>query len=262
MRAMIDRRARAFVALLALMLAAVMARPVAGMQTLAGQSDGIVVTGSGVASGPATAAEVQVMIGPDPYSGMMPGGLITAEEIEPIVAEIVAAGVAEADIEVTIPASNSSMMGPFPGGAMLSFEVPEPTQEGLSELAQGLHAAALAARLSIQHLGVRYVSDDCEALLQEASDAAVADARTRAERMARSLGVELGELVQAAGPAFVDPAAQGACGPTIRNMNYGPWGPGMEQPFDPTLPAEAAVSTQVTLTFAMGPATEATPVAG
>jgi uncharacterized protein YggE len=261
MRAMIDRRARAFVALLAVIFATVMTQPAGAMQNLAGQSDGIVVTGIGVASGPAAMAEVQVMIGPDPYSGMMPGGAITEEQIEPIVAEVVAAGVAEADIEVTIPATNSMMMGPYPGGALLSFEIAEPTQEGLSELAQALHAAALDARLGIQHLGVRYLTDDCEALLQQASDAAVADARTRAERLARSIGVELGELVQAAEMPYFDPATTGSCGQELPGMAYGPYGPGMDQPFDPSLPVEATVAIQVTLTFAMGPA-EATPEAG
>ena len=257
---MIDRRARAFVALLALMLGLATAPSATALQNLAGQSDGIVANGIGVASGPASAAEVQVMIGPDPYSGMMPSGSITEEEIEPIVAVVVAAGIAEADIEVTIPATNSMMMGPYPGGAMLRFEVAEPTQEGLSEMAQGLHAAALDARLSIQHLGVRYLTDDCEALLQEASDEAVADARVRAERMARSLGVELGELVQAAEMPYFD-TSLGGCGQTMPGTSYGPYGPGTEQPFDPTLPAEATVAIQVTLTFAMGSATEATPVA-
>jgi Protein of unknown function (DUF541) len=192
---------------------------------------------------------------------MMPGA-ITEEQIQPIVATVVAAGVAEADIDVTIPATNSMMMGPFPGGAMLRFEVAEPTQDGLSEMAQELYAAALDARLGIQHLGVRYLTDDCEALLQEASDAAVADARTRAERMARSIGVELGDLMQAAETPYFDPAMTGSCGQQLPGMSYGPFGPGTEQMFDPALPAEATVAVQVTLTFAMGPAMEATPEAG
>jgi hypothetical protein len=40
---------------------------------------------------------------------------------------------------------------------------------------------------------------------------------------------------------------------------YSAYGPGTtEQPFDPTVPVEATVSAQITLTFAMGAASEAT----
>lgn len=255
-------RYRAVVAMLAVLLIGL--SPVStfsrasALQPVPGLGEGIVVTGLGIANGPASEADIEVVIGADQY-GPMPSAM-SEDDIAPIVAAIVAAGVAEAGIEITIPATNSMFTGPGPGGARLRFQIAVPTQSGMTELAETIQAATQEARLSVQHIGARYLSDDCAALQQAAADAAVADGRERAERLARSLGVELGELVQAMELAYFDPAGGGSCGLRIPGM-FGQYGPGMEQPFDPALPVEATVSAQITLTFAMGAASEATPEA-
>ena len=223
-------------------------RPAAA-QTIPGQIPGIVVTGSGKATAPATAATVQVIIGPDFY-GMGPPDSLTETDIAPIVDAVVAAGVASTEIDIVIPATTSQFSGPgAPGSAMLRFEIANPTDTSMNDLAQALYKAATDARLGIQHLGVLYATTDCPALLQAATDAAIADARTRADRIATSLGVEVGTLLQVMDSGFYGPET-GSCGSPAM-AGYGPYGPGIDAPVDPTAPVEATATAQVTLTFEM-----------
>jgi uncharacterized protein YggE len=236
----------------------------AGAQTVPGQQPGIVVTGFGQATAPAAAAAVQIIIGPDFY-GMSPTTTLTETDIAPIIGVVIAAGVDSADIEVVIPATSSQFSGlGTPGSAMLRFEIAEPTDTGMNDLAQGLYQAAADARLGIQHIGVRYATTDCASLQQAATDAAIADARIRAERLATSLGIGLGELVQAM-DSGLNPTGTDSCAPpTMLNPSYGfsPYGPGFDPAFNPTAPVEATATAQVTLTFAMAGESKATPVAG
>ena len=234
----------------------------AGAQGMAGQIPGIVATGFGNATATASSAEVQVIVGPDMY-GMAPASSLTEMDIEPIIDAIVATGVDAADIELFNPATNSQFTGPgAPGSALLRFEIPEPTDEVLGDLAQALYEAATEARLGIQHIGVRYTAADCPALQEAAVDAAVADARSRAERLAASLGAELGALIQAVDSPFGSAEADSCADPTLTNFGYGPYGPGTAPAFDQTAPVQATVRAQVTLTFEMIGGGAATPVSG
>lgn len=254
----------AFVAFLAIGL--VIGAPVhpAGAQTVPGQGPGLVVTGIGRATAPASAAAVQILIGSDLY-GMSPGESLTETDIAPIIGVVIAAGVESADIEVVIPASTSQFSGlGAPGSAMLRFEIADPTDSGMNDLAQGLYQAATDARLGIQHIGVRYATTDCTSLQQAATDAAIADARVRAERLATSLGVGLGDLIQAM-DSGLNPAGTDSCATaTVVSPSFGfsPYGLGLDPAFDPTAPVEATATAQVTLTFAMAGQPKATPVAG
>ena len=87
---------------------------------------------------------------------------------------------------------------------------------------------------------------------------AVADARARAERAANSLGVEVGRLVQVMDNGYYGTGSE-SCG-SPANPSYGPYGPGIDPPFDPTVPVAATVTVQVTLTFEMVGKGAATPV--
>jgi uncharacterized protein YggE len=231
-----------------------------GAQTIPGQIPGIVVTGFGTATAPATAAAVQVVIGPDFY-GMGPPATLTDTKIAPIVDAVVAAGVARAEIEVVIPATTSQFSGPgAPGSAMLRFAIADPTDAQMNDLAQALYKSATDAHLGIQHIGVRYDAADCASLLQAATDAAVADARERAERVASSLGVEVGALIQAMDSGFYGTGTESCGSPAM--AGYGPYGPGIDAPFDPSAPVEASATVQVTLTYEMFVMPGATPVSG
>jgi hypothetical protein len=259
-------------------------------QTTAGQQPGVVAMGMGRASGPADSAEVQVIVGRD-FGGMVSGVEVPSEaaavagspvpsgagwqpapvgmppaltetDVAPIVDAIAGAGVPRAQIEVIIPAFTSMFSGPGgPGGAQLRFSLDHPTLDGLRALVRAVSDAASGVSLSLEHFGVHYVGGDCAALQQQAREAAVADARTRAEGLASALGVTLGELTQAADNLFYGPygiGTAGGCGPSAPE-DSGPYGPGMLPPFDAAVPAAAVAYAQVTLTFAMGPAATATP---
>jgi uncharacterized protein YggE len=229
-------------------------------QTVPGLLPGIVVTGTGTATAPATAAKIQLIIGGDMYAAAPPAALTDAE-LGPITAAIVAAGVATDEIEVFNPATTSMFTGPgSPGAVMLRFEIPDPTDSAMTDLVQALYQSAQDARLSIYHVGVRYLAEDCVSLQQSASDAAVADARERAGRLADSLGVELGQLTQAMDSgAYI--SLPDSCADTPVPV-FGPYGPGVDAPFDASAPVQASVTTQVTLTFEMLRGDGATPTAG
>jgi uncharacterized protein YggE len=223
----------------------------AGAQGVTGQLPGIVVTGIGTSTAPATAAAVQVLVGPS-MMGMSPSAALTDTDIAPIVAAIVAAGVTKADITVHNPSTNSVFTGPFgPGSVSLVFDLPAPTNAILDDLVQSLYAAATEANLGIQHIGVRYQADDCTSLQQEATDAAVADARSRAGRLATSLDASLGTLTQAMDSTVIYGSPNPTSCPGAQAAGFGPYGPGIESPYDPQIPAEASITVQVTLTFEM-----------
>ena len=185
--------------------------------------------------------------------GMTPSPLTTAD-LTPITDAIIAAGVPADQISVLMPGSFSSFTGiGGPLAAELRFTIDNPVTEDLTALAASVQQASLDAGLSLQHIGVTYSGDDCAGLAQQAREAAVADAQQRAAGLADALGVELGELVQAAdgsfffGPFSLDPTA---C-VSQAGMETG-YGPGIEPPFDPSQPAEIVIVTTVTLTYAMG----------
>ena len=232
----------------------------AAAQGVPGQLPGIVTTGFGTATAPAESAEVQMIVGPDAY-GMGSTGILIADDIAPVVDAVVSTGVDRTDIEVFVPATSSMFTGPGgPGNAQIRFTIPNPTDSTMSELADAAYKAAVTARLSIQHLGVRYTAADCSSLQQAATDAAVADAQERGERLAKSLNVELGEMVQAMDSLYGTGVPDSCAAQNLQSYGYGPYGPGVNAPYDPAAPVEATAIATVTVTFEMQPAAGATPV--
>jgi hypothetical protein len=270
---------RSLALLVALALVALTASPVLA-QPAPGQEPGIVAVGFGSASAPAAAATLQFLLGPSqsfgigggvvaeappaegegtPGPGALPGEgtggppSLTEGQLAPVVAALVAAGAPESGIAVTVPAT-SELFGPGgPGIGEIRVTVDRPQGDALRGLVRAAYGAAPGAGLTVLHAGARYEAADCAALLQAAREAAIADARARAEGLAQALGVTLGELVQASEtPSFGLPGA-GSCAPAGSEAVYGPYGPGTEAPFDPDA-TEATASVQVVLTYALGPA--------
>jgi hypothetical protein len=185
---------------------------------------------------------------------------VTARDVVPVIDAIVATGVDRADIEVFVPATNSMFSGPGgPGNAQLRFTIPNPTDLTMRELSESVYKAVATAQLSIQHLGVRYTAADCASLQQAATDKAIADARARGERLATSLNVELGAMVQAMDSLY-GPAGPDSCANPAQQNVFGPYGENMAPPYDPTKTVEATVTAMITVTFEMTPAAGATPV--
>jgi uncharacterized protein YggE len=262
-----------------------------GAQTAPSDSPGIVAAGFGMASAPAATATVQLFVSSSFYGGMgmvsvieaetppdpgneatpvgdsgwsaYPGddalsampAVLTAADVAPVVDALVGAGIGQEAIEIV--SSAMPMYGPGgPQVLQIRFEVANPVVADLAELVGTAREAALGAGLSLDFVGVTYGGADCVALAREAQAAAVADARQRAEGLAAALGVELGDLVQAAdysyGPTFDD--ASGSCGPRMDpSGGYTDYGYGVPL-FDPRMPAEVVVYASVTLVYAFGAA--------
>jgi len=267
------------VALVALTVTPVTAQPVPG------QEPGIVAVGFGSASAPAATATLQFLLGssqafgmggevvfeeapvcdeapvgegtpgpeatpPDAMGGMDGPPTLTEDQLAPVVDALVAAGASETDITVVVPAA-SQIFGPGgPGAGEIRVVVDQPQSEQLRELVQAAYDTAPGAGLSVLYVGARYAAADCAVLLQEAREAAIADAQTRAEGLARGLDVTLGDLVQASETPYFGLVGGGSCAPEGTENIYGYYGPGMEAPFDPTA-TEATTTIQVTLTFAI-----------
>jgi uncharacterized protein YggE len=252
----------ACVGLLGVALCAGLAVRPAAAQGVPGQLPGIVVTGFGAASASAESAEVQIIVGPDMYVMSPSTGAVTANDVASIIDAVVATGVDRADIELFVPAVNSVFSGPGgPGNAQLRFTIPNPTDSTMSELSDAVYKTAVTARLSIQHLGVRYTAADCASLQQAATDKAVADAQARGERLAMSLNVELGEMVQATDALYgYGAGVPDSCASPAKQTYYGPYGVGIAPPYDPTQAVEATATATITVTFEMKPGAGATPV--
>lgn len=133
-------------------------------------------------------------------------------------------------------------------------QVDRPQGEQLQSLVTTVFASASSAGLMVVNAGAMYEPADCAALVQQAREEALADARVRAEGLAKGLGVSLGDVVQASEtPYFSIPGGE-SCAPEGMDSNYGPYGPGTYPPFDPRK-TDASTAIQVVLTFAFGAAT-------
>ena len=228
---------------------------------------GITVTGYGEATAPAEQVSLQLLVG-DPggaYSGPQapdPDATPGAEErarVAPVVDALVAAGVAEEDISVVVSPVFSGVYGPGgPGSARIDVSVEGADLERVNELIDAASVGAAQERLSVSQVGARYEVDDCDALERAAREAAIADARERANLQAELLGVELGDVVASSDGArdaattagyFGLATVLGSCEPAVPSGFSG--NPITLAPFDPTTPAEVAVYTSLALTFAI-----------
>lgn len=242
---------------------------VAGSAAAQQQGTGIQATGTGTASAPAQTAHLQILLGSGasfgmapvefipgtpgsemPMDGPMGMGRLSSEQLDPVVEAITGTGIASDAIEVTIPAY-TSMFGPGgPEIAQVRATIDQPQSGALVELVSAVTAAAQQAGLSVLHVGARYEAVDCVALLQQAREAAIADAQLRAEGLARGLGVTLGELVQAGEYPYFGVTGTDSCAPAGTQGAFGPYGPGTDPAFDPDA-TEATVAVQVMLTYAI-----------
>jgi uncharacterized protein YggE len=238
-----------------------------------GPSNGIQATGIGTASAPAQTAHLQILLGSSAFFGMGPVEMapgtpsidlppvgpmgqvsLSDEQLGPVIDVITGAGVGEDAIEVTLPASSSPFGPGGPETAEIRATIDQPQGEDLAVLVAAIHATAPNSGLTVLHVGARFEAADCAALMQQARDAAIADANQRAEGLALGLGVTLGEIVQASESPYFGPTGTDSCAPAGTVGDFGPYGPGTDPAFDPDA-TEATVTVQVTLTYAIATAT-------
>jgi hypothetical protein len=232
---------------------------------------GISVIGYGEASAPAETATLQLLVTRGDYYGgppiqPRPGDIPGAEEkreVAPIVQALVAKGVAESAITLVVsPVLGSSVYGPGgPAVARIDVAVENPDLAGLTDLVSTASSAAAEEALVLGQVGAEYDVADCAALERAAREAAIADARARAEIQADLLGVTLGDVTASSdvppstGLAlnyFGFPVSTNSCTPPAQSGAVA--GPGLGvtvATFDPTAEAVVEVYAQINLTFAI-----------
>ena len=250
-------------------LAVVAALSVAATSALAQGSTaeplGLTVIGYGEGAASAEAVSLQILVTREsfgPPSPPRPGAVPGDEErelVRPVVDALVAAGVDEATIAIVVSPALSGFYGPTgPGVARVDLTVDGADQERVNALINAATTGAAVERLFIGQVGVRYEVADCRALERLAREAAIADARERAQLQSELLDVELGGVLassdvpvvsaQAFGPYGPVAADAGNCAPPVATTVVGPV---TFAPFDPTAEAEVEVYAQVSLTFAI-----------
>jgi uncharacterized protein YggE len=247
---------------------------------LQGQT-GITVQGYGLATAPADAAKVQFSVSgagevyPTPLTAEpMPvpeGGVegetvpppnisitpipptptpipsLTEADLAPLIDAIKAQGVSNADIEVVIYPAGGYYGKYGPGGsAQVTVNLDNPADRVGPLVDAGTQAVNQSGTLTLQNVNVLYTVDDCSALLGEARRAAVEDGRENAQGLASALGVSLGEVL-AASEYVSSPLGPSPCEPAFNTSPYSYGG----MTYDPALPAEVQILSNVALTFAI-----------
>ncbi len=235
-------------------------------------SPGITTVGYGHASAPAAAANLQFLIMYNYFYGApaagpaieaTPGAQVRSL-LEPMVTAVQAIDGVDR-VEVVVPVIPTYQKDPNIL-ARLDVMFVSPTRDSLAGLYSQVSQIALDNRLMVGYVGASFTAQDCQALEREARQAALDDARTRAQIQADLLDVALGDVVGSEDLAINDlptmtaygsvPPAGGACDPATRSPSaLGQLYPGITLPsFDPDAQgAEVEVYRQVRVTFEMLP---------
>jgi uncharacterized protein YggE len=203
---------------------------------------GVIPEGAGVEGG---SVEGEIAPSkPDIYPTPILGTPITEADLQPLIDAIKAQGVSDEDIDVTIyPAS---YYGPY-GTPTARVTVTLHDMSKVSSLIDaGNQAVANSGTLYIQNVGVTYSVDNCDGLLAQARAAAVEDARDNGAGLAEALGVGLGGI-QGATEYSWDPYGYSGC----QSQPGGPIPYYEGPPYDPSVPSEVQIISNVTISFAM-----------
>lgn len=165
---------------------------------------GITVTGFGYASAPPDAARVYLTLGSQPgFPGVGSDMLIVGpEDVENVLDLLLERGIREETVETKHLVY--SLFTPTNPTSEIAFVHDDPgvLQEFLQELHRALQGQQAPALLSTQ---VTFIVEDCHALEEEAILDAFADAKMRAGRLSRLLGLTLGEEVIAVSEETIAP---------------------------------------------------------
>ncbi len=150
--------------------------------------DGITVTGRGIANAPADHMRVTVRLYANPNSGSNLGDVADA-----VVSAMHTAGIRDAHSELPLAGSFGPNVAPSIVGT-----IDHPTREVVEGLARATTAALpdRATKSNVNYNIAQLISsDDCGPAETRAQQAAIADARARAQRVAHASGVRLGDVV-------------------------------------------------------------------
>jgi hypothetical protein len=181
---------------------------------------------------------------------------LTNNTLAPIVQAVAtAAGVDPDAVKVDLSPLATEPFGERAESARLDLTVAQPTPQRMTDVVTAASDAAAASGLVVEVVGVRYDPADCGVVEGAAEQAAIADARKSAERLAGFLGVTLGGVVSASnvglygfGPSGPD---EGGChGQQGAYYDSGYGGLGLTVPvFDPSQSAAVTVTSLLTISY-------------
>jgi uncharacterized protein YggE len=226
------------------------------------------VVGYGVAASPAERAVIQVLVVRDSPFGddaqptsttgtTTPSTGRDRTSLTPLVDSLMAIGVDEEDVYVLTSPSLISVCNNYSrcSSARIDVTVDKPTLERINAIVNAIGTEAAQAGMTVQDVGVGYSVADCNTLTRNARQLATSDAQKRATEQAEVLQVNLGKLLVSSELAPTIPRDVTGC--TIPQTAFGDswWTAGSSgltvPPFNPTAPAEATVTVQVLLAYAI-----------
>lgn len=251
---------------------ALLAAPLASAQDAAPLPSVVSVIGYGEASAPAETATIQISIIDSNFGSPQvpqPGALPGARErklVAGVVAALVDEGMAEDNIEVFAgPVVGGS--GSFYGSALaiLQFPLDAPDNARINELADASALAASDEFLLVSQLNALFIVADCNAIVSQAREAAVADAQAQAESQADLLGVTIGDVTSSVDLPIPSETDFGYYVPNAGASTCDEGGPSesaglFRAPiYDPSLEPEVTAHSRIALSFNIEDSAEATP---
>lgn len=175
---------------------------------------------------------------------------IVRTDLQPVVDAIAALGVPSQDIKVKLDAT--SLISLSSTKPQITFEIEKPTRSRVERIVEGVKEAAREkAKLTVDAVNVGYATKDCQKLTSTAYDAAVRDAKSRAEAIASSLKVKLKAVPTVSESFFYDifvPLCVTESGESLPL----PWGYGnfrLLPPYNPDTPAEVQLRRDLFVTY-------------
>lgn len=196
---------------------------------------GIIVQGRGVVRAPADTLRFNATLGGrnTPNNAVDTSGAGNA-----IVEALKRGGVADATVAL-LPNGQLSAYSP----TIVTGSIRKPTRERVSELfAQAVSAAGPFPSVQLQNVNFMLIVDDCSAAESRAATAAIADARTRAQRFAAAAGASVGRVLS----MNVSGVPSGSCATRpdqLVNSGFGQ--------IDPSGSSDVAIAANVVITYAL-----------
>jgi uncharacterized protein YggE len=178
-------------------------------------------------------------------SGSIP---LTKSSLKPIIDALVAIGVPDRSIEVKT--NNSSPFSPSSSDtAKIIVKLEKPTRDRVEKIVTTANEAAKKnGKLYIDSVAVKYAVNECQALVASAYQAAVKDARNRAQALATAMGVEISNVPSVAESPFGDLFSPVCSEESTDISSLFPFG-SFSSSYDPTAPAEVQMRRDIFVTY-------------
>lgn len=177
-----------------------------------------------------------------------PQATIRRSDLQPIVDAITALGIPESDIEVFVGSTPPIGYVDYYTSPRIQVRVNQPTHSDIQEVIDAANGAITPdSAFYVSQTGSLYGIEDCSDLEAEARREAITNAQEKAQSLAASADLELGEIVAVSG-GDVYPGIYGSYGCPTSSYTY--IDPYMSAPpYNPFSPLEIQVTGSVTMVY-------------